>query len=114
MMVDAAGARAESEPVRGPIWGADPRWRELHERVAAIAGKFAWQRADGQRRGELDPADFERLRAAGFTSTGVPEEMGGLWRSRQHSLGPVCELLRILAHGDPSVALVASMHVPVL
>jgi alkylation response protein AidB-like acyl-CoA dehydrogenase len=113
-MVDASEATGDARVPQSPIWRADPRWHELRERVAAIAGEFAEQRADRQRRRELDPTDFERLRRAGFTAMAIPEELGGLWRNRRDSLRPVCELLRILAHGDSSVALVASMHVPVL
>ena len=95
-------------------WRADPRWRELHERVRSIADEFAASRAERQRRRELDPADFDRLRAAGFLLIVVPEELGGLWSGRQRSIRPICELLRTLAHGDSSVALVAAMPVPVL
>ena len=43
-------------------WRADPRWRALYEQVAGIAADFAEQRAERQRRRELDPADFDRLR----------------------------------------------------
>ena len=113
-MVEEASRAETSEMGRDGTWQADPRWRELHDQVAAIAGEFADQRAERQRRRELDPADFDRLRAAGFLLTGVPAELGGLWQSRQRSIRPICELLRTLAHGDPSVALVAAMHVPVL
>ncbi len=113
-MIDAADAYADSGEGQGTAWRVDPRWRELHERTTAIAGEFAEQRAERQRRRELDPADFERLRAAGFTLIGVPVELGGLWQSRRRSIRPMCELLRILAHGDSSVALVAAMHPTVL
>ena len=113
-MVEEASRAETSEMGRDGTWQADPRWRALHDQVAAIAAEFAEQRAERQRRRELDPADFDRLRAAGFLLTGVPAELGGLWQSRQRSIRPICESLRTLAHGDSSVALVAAMHVPVL
>jgi alkylation response protein AidB-like acyl-CoA dehydrogenase len=59
-------------------------------------------------------ADFEQLKAAGLHLTGVLSEQGGLWESVSHSTRPVCDLLRILARGDSSVALVCSMHPTVL
>lgn len=46
--------------------------------------------------------------------TGVPAKSGGLWESTEISTRPVCEVLRTLAHGDPSVALVSSMHPSVM
>jgi alkylation response protein AidB-like acyl-CoA dehydrogenase len=95
-------------------WRADPRWGALYDQVAGIAADFAQQRAERQRRRELDPADFERLRQAGLPLIGVPAELGGLWVDRQRSVRPICELLRRLASGDSSVALVSAMHIPVL
>jgi alkylation response protein AidB-like acyl-CoA dehydrogenase len=84
------------------------------EKVRAIAAELAAQRRERQRRRELDPADFARLAEAGFLRTGVPADMGGLWQSVPRSTRPVCELLRTLAQGDSSVALVCSMHPSVL
>lgn len=40
----------------------------------------------------------------------VPEASGGMWRSVPESTREICEVLRALAAGDPSVALVSSMH----
>jgi alkylation response protein AidB-like acyl-CoA dehydrogenase len=82
--------------------------------VRALADEFAQHRLERQRRRELDRADFDRLQAAGFQLTGVPVESGGLWRDAVHSTRPIAEMLRALAHGDSSVALVASMHPAVL
>jgi alkylation response protein AidB-like acyl-CoA dehydrogenase len=84
------------------------------ENVTQIAGDFAADRKERQRRRHLDPADFARLAGAGFLLTGVPESKGGLWRSVRESTRPLCDILRTLASGDPSVALVASMHPAVL
>jgi alkylation response protein AidB-like acyl-CoA dehydrogenase len=82
--------------------------------VRAISEAFAAQRAERQQRRNLDPADFARLRDAGFLLTGVPAAEGGLWESAAASTRDIVELLRILAHGDSSVALVAAMHPAVL
>jgi alkylation response protein AidB-like acyl-CoA dehydrogenase len=82
--------------------------------VGALADEFAHQRSERQRRRELDQGDFDRLQRAGFLLTGVPVENGGLWQGSVQSTRPVAEMLRALAHGDSSVALVASMHPAVL
>jgi alkylation response protein AidB-like acyl-CoA dehydrogenase len=82
--------------------------------VRAIAADFATQRHERQQRRTLDAADFQRLAAAGFLLTGVPAEMGGLWQGLPRTARLVCDLLRTLAHGDPSVALVCAMHPTVL
>ena len=82
--------------------------------LRAIAADFAAERAERQRRRHLDPADFRRLAGAGFLLTGLPVAEGGYWQDVVRSARPICELLRVLAQGDPSVALVASMHPTVL
>ncbi len=84
------------------------------DRVRAIAEEFAQDRAARQQRRELVRTEFDRLADAGFLLTGVPVEMGGLWEDTARTTRPVCELLRALAHGDSSVALVSSMHPAVL
>jgi alkylation response protein AidB-like acyl-CoA dehydrogenase len=55
-----------------------------------------------------------RTRDAGLLLTGVQIEYGGIWQSLRQSARPICEMLRILAHGDSSVALVCAMHPVVL
>ena len=87
---------------------------EVQRRVAAVAADFAKDRPNRQLRRNLEQDDFKRLADAGFLLTGVPAEMGGLWVDTQKSTRPVCEILRTLARGDPSVALVSSMHPAVL
>lgn len=82
--------------------------------VREIAESFAAERAERQQRRSLDPADFDRLRDAGFLLTGVPVEYGGLWQDAARSTRQISEILRTLARGDASVALVASMHPAVL
>jgi alkylation response protein AidB-like acyl-CoA dehydrogenase len=86
----------------------------LQARIQTIAEEWSQQRRERQKRRHLDPADFDRLREAGYLLVGVPSEMGGLWVSSVESTRPVCELLRTLAHGDASVALVSAMHPAVL
>lgn len=82
--------------------------------IQALAAEWAGERAERQRRRHLDPADFERLREAGYIHASLPVEEGGLWESHQRSGVMTCELLRTLAHGDASVALAAAMHPLVL
>jgi alkylation response protein AidB-like acyl-CoA dehydrogenase len=83
-------------------------------KVLKIAEGFSCDRPARQLRTALDPADFDALRAAGFLHTGVPREAGGVWESVLRSTRPVCEILRALARGDSSVALVCAMHPAVL
>ncbi|HUN51634.1 MAG TPA: acyl-CoA dehydrogenase family protein [Candidatus Sulfotelmatobacter sp.] len=90
------------------------RYEETLASLRAIAADFAAGRAERQRRRHLDPADFRRLAEAGFLLTGLPVAEGGYWQDVVHSARPICALLRVLAEGDPSVALVASMHPTVL
>ena len=82
--------------------------------VKRIAREFANQRRQRQLRRELDPKDFASLRDAGFLLTGVPAEQGGLWFDLARSTRPIAEILRALARGDSSVALVSAMHPAVL
>jgi len=82
--------------------------------VKRIAREFANQRRQRQLRHELDPKDFAALREAGFLLTGVPAEQGGLWFDLARSTRPIAEILRTLARGDSSVALVSAMHPAVL
>jgi alkylation response protein AidB-like acyl-CoA dehydrogenase len=84
------------------------------QNVGEVSFRFSTQRNERQQRVALVPADFAELRDAGFLLTGVPVEQGGVWESLHRSARPVCEILRILAHGDPSVALVCAMHPTVL
>jgi alkylation response protein AidB-like acyl-CoA dehydrogenase len=86
----------------------------VQSNVAAIAERFAADRRARQARRHLDKADFDALAEAGFLLTGVPASMGGLWTDMQTSTRGICEILRTLARGDPSVALVSAMHPAVL
>jgi alkylation response protein AidB-like acyl-CoA dehydrogenase len=86
----------------------------VYENIRALSADFASERRERQQRRELVAADFARLRDAGFLLTGVPVDHGGIWASVGASARPICEMLRILAHGDSSVALVCAMHPVVL
>ncbi len=88
--------------------------KRVRDRVSAIAADFADDRHDRQRRRHLDPADFARLAETGFLLTGVSLQDGGLFESVQASTRPIAGILRVLAAGDASVALVSSMHPAVL
>ena len=88
--------------------------RTILENVREVSARFATERRERQQRRELVAADFAQLREAGFLLTGVPVDQGGIWQSVQQSTRPLCELLRTLAHGDSSVALVCAMHPTVL
>jgi hypothetical protein len=83
---------------------------EVYRNIEALSAEFATERRERQRRRELVPADFARLKDAGFLLTGVPVDHGGIWESVSGSARPICDMLRVLAHGDPSVALVCAMH----
>jgi len=84
------------------------------ENVREVSARFAQDRKARQVRRHLDAADFAQLKDAGFLLTGVAVAHGGLWSSVRESSRPICEILRTLAHGDASVALVSSMHPAVL
>ncbi len=86
----------------------------VHRQVGALAAEWGKDRGNRQRRRELVAEDFDRLRDAGFLLTGVPMDLGGLWESVAHSTRAICDVLRILARADSSVALVSAMHPAVL
>jgi alkylation response protein AidB-like acyl-CoA dehydrogenase len=88
--------------------------QEVQAKVADVARGFASDRKQRQLRRSLAPADFQALADAGFLLTGVPASMGGLWTDVARSTRPIGQILRTLARGDPSVALVSSMHPAVL
>lgn len=87
---------------------------EVLDNVRQIADRFASERKARQLRTHLVPSEFEELARAGLALSGVPTQQGGLWESLPVSTRPICELLRTLAGGDSSVALVSAMHPSVL
>ncbi len=86
----------------------------VYQNIRVLSAQFATERRERQQRRELVAADFARLREAGFLLTGAPVDHGGIWESVSESTRPICEMLRTLAHGDSSVALVCAMHPAVL
>src|SRR5262245_39147817 len=88
--------------------------RTVLHNVREVAARFASERGERQPRRALVAAAFGQLRDAGFLLTGVPLDEGGIWEDVRHSARPVCDILRALARGDSSVALVSAMHSTVL
>jgi alkylation response protein AidB-like acyl-CoA dehydrogenase len=82
--------------------------------VRELSEAFVQERSSRQLRRALEQADFDRLRQAGVHLAGVPVELGGLWEDAARSTRPICALLRSLAAGDASLALVMAMHPTVL
>ncbi len=87
-----------------------PTTDSLREGVQSIAVAWKAQRGERQARRHLERADFDALRDVGFLLAVVPEDMGGLWRDTASSARTVCDVVRLLATGDPAVALVSAMH----
>lgn len=90
------------------------RVEEVVENIKELSSRFASERQERQQRRELEKADFDALTDAGFHLTGVPPDMGGINGGVTEFTRPLCEMLRILAQGDPSVSLVSSMHPAVI
>ncbi|MEM7408000.1 MAG: acyl-CoA dehydrogenase family protein [Pseudomonadota bacterium] len=84
------------------------------DNVRDVAGQFGRDGVERRERRHLERADFQQLSDAGMTLTGVPAAAGGLWESLTESVALYCALYRALAAGDPSVALVSTMHPAVL
>jgi alkylation response protein AidB-like acyl-CoA dehydrogenase len=75
-----------------------------------IVSRWLGERSARQQRRALEPAEFAELAETGLLRLVVPEDAGGLWVSAERSTRTICDVLRILARADSSVALVASMH----
>lgn len=91
-----------------------PTVNSLRDDVQSVADAWKLQRSERQARRSLDQVDFDALRDVGLLQAAVPEDMGGFWRDAASSARMVCELLRVLAGGDPAVALVSAMHPAVI
>ncbi len=96
----------------GPGGGEDGG--DVDGAVVELAARWATDRRQRQQRRHLERADFDDLSATGFFQTIVPLEHGGTWRDAATSARPMAETLRVLAHGDPAVALVSAMHPAVI
>jgi alkylation response protein AidB-like acyl-CoA dehydrogenase len=102
---EATGDAGIAEPVAGPL--------DQHQ-IEALSAQWRSERNERQMRRHLEPRDFTALRDAGLWASVVPEADGGPWRNERESARPICDALRHLGRGDPSVALVASMHPSVI
>lgn len=91
-----------------------PQADQVIENLRGIAAGFAAERDERLRRTHLDRADFDLIAQAGFLATGLPVAQGGLWVDLRRSTRAYSEMIRTLAMGDPSVALVCAMHPSVL
>jgi alkylation response protein AidB-like acyl-CoA dehydrogenase len=87
---------------------------ELPRDLETIVASWQDSRRERQARRHLERADFDALRACGLLRAPVPSEQQGLWEGVATSTRPICEAYRLLARGDPSVALVSAMHPAVL
>ena len=90
------------------------KYQTIAGNIQDISDQFDRQRRERQVRRHLEQADFDQMAAAGFLRTSIPLEHGGLWQDVPRSTRQISELIRVLAQGDPSVALVACMHPAVL
>ena len=84
------------------------------DNVGEIACEFASQRSERQRRRGLEKEDFDRLKESGYPLVAVPTEFGGIWEGDKSGTRQVCEILKTLAQGDSSIALVSAMHPAVI
>ncbi len=82
--------------------------------IAELSRGWGQDRMERQARHHLEQADFEALVRTGFLELAVPRDAGGCWDGLRACARPMAEILRTMAHGDPSVALVASMHPTVI
>jgi alkylation response protein AidB-like acyl-CoA dehydrogenase len=87
---------------------------DLTANIDEVAAAWTAQRPERQARRGLDPADFATLADAGLLRVMVPASAGGMWDGVAATVRPLCRVLRTLAGGDASVALVSAMHPAVL
>jgi acyl-CoA dehydrogenase len=79
------------------------QWVELADEIGTTLRPDV---AESDRTGEISRAAFDRLRHDGITAALVPPEFGGGGASH----ADMGEILRTLAHHDPSTAVTLSMH----
>ena len=84
------------------------------DNIQEIASEFAKEPGERQLRRDLRRAGFDKTRDSGYLLTAVPVNEGGIFESVARSTRPICDMLRTLAHGDPSIALVSAMHPAVI
>ncbi|HTE85205.1 MAG TPA: acyl-CoA dehydrogenase family protein, partial [Dehalococcoidia bacterium] len=79
---------------------------ELLARAAALSADFTSRAAQHDRDASFPFENFDALRDAGLLNLTIPIEFGGL----SASLTTVCRVIEAIGGGDPSTALVLSMH----
>lgn len=83
---------------------------DVQRSIVGIAEQWGSERDQRQLRRALDRRDFDLLRDAGLLRLWAPVDAGGTWLRAEASVRGVCEIYRLLASADPSVALVSCMH----
>ncbi len=84
--------------------------KSLADKISQISTDFAAQRSQRQLLTRLNRDDFQLLKDAQYPLVVLPENEGGFWKSFEQSTRSICNLLRTLAQGDSSLALVSAMH----
>lgn len=87
---------------------------ELLQNISKVSEEFAKNRFERQTRRALHLEDFDKIKDAGYLLLTVPQDMGGMYVNLKSSIRTICDAVRILAHGDSSVALVSTMQPAVL
>src|SRR5690606_14577530 len=82
--------------------------------AAQLAEAWRGERVERMARRVLDADDFRALAATGYLDLAVPTAGGGTWEGIEASIRELTGVLRTLAAGDASPALVAAMHPAVL
>ncbi len=90
------------------------QYSSIRDQIDTLAQRWSRERSQRQGRTHLLPEDIQALRDAGFPSIAVPTSFGGAFVEISQSVRPICGILRSLARGDSSQALVCSMHAAVL
>src|SRR4029453_13111666 len=112
--VPALGGRLIADGQRDVVQALQTKWHVRTPRRSmktghrggaggGIAGGFAANRHERQRRERLAPEEFDELAAAGFLLTGVPTSDGGLFEGVAASTRTVGDVLNSLARGDAPV-----------
>jgi alkylation response protein AidB-like acyl-CoA dehydrogenase len=94
------------QPLTDASVQAQPGLGELIERAAALGREFGLLAAHHDRTGEAPAAQFDALQKADLLRLAVAQAHGG----HGAGLATAAAVVREIAYGDPSVALILSMH----
>ncbi len=83
---------------------------DVAEDIARLVARWREERSARQARRHLERSDVDALRATVLLTMVVPVDEGGSWVDITTSTRAIAETYRLLARGDPSVALVSVMH----